>query len=101
MLSIFRSAADCGRVYTFPAIWAAIFVAGVSGREPLPAVDASSFLSFTIGDDQAASPNQPVFLALAAQPPSLTFVRHDIEPDEATPSGAREASGGHGRFAAT
>jgi len=100
MSSFLRSAADGGRVFAFPAVWAAVFVGGVAGREPLPAVDASSFLSFSVGGPQAASPTQSVFFALAAQPPSLTFVRHDVEPDEANPSGARQASGGHGRFAA-
>jgi Bax protein len=75
-----------------------VFVAGVSAREPLPAVDATSFLSFNSGGAQAASATPSMVFALAAQPLSLTFVRHDVEPDEA--AGAREASGGHGRFAA-
>jgi Bax protein len=99
MSSFFRSASDRGRVFAFPAVWAAVLVAGVSGREPLPSVDASSFLSFS-GGAQAATPTQSAFFALAAQPPSLTFVRHDVEPDEAIQSGAHAASGGHGRFAA-
>jgi Bax protein len=98
MSSFFRSAGDRGRVFAFPAVWAAVFVAGVGAREPLPAEDASSFLSFNTGGAQAATATPSMFFALAAQPPSLTFVRHDVEADEAT--GAREASGGHGRFAA-
>jgi Bax protein len=96
MSSFFRSACDRGRVFAFPAVWAAVFATGVGWRQPLPTVDASSFLSFNAGA-QAATPTQDVFFKLAAQPPSLTFVRHDVEPDEA---GLREASGGHGRFAA-
>jgi Bax protein len=96
MSSFFRSASDRGRVFAFPAVWAAVFATGVGWRQPLPTVDASSFLSFNAGA-QVATPTQDVFFKLAAQPPSLTFVRHDVEPDE---SGVREASGGHGRFAA-
>jgi Bax protein len=98
MSSFFRSASDRGRVLAFPAVWAAVFAAGVGAREPLPADDASSFLSFNTGGAQAATATPSMFFALAAQPPSLTFVRHDVEPDEAP--GAREASGSHGRFAA-
>ena len=98
MSSFFRSAGDRGRVFAFPAVWAAVFVAGVGARAPLPAEDASSFLSFSTGSAQAASATPSMFFALAAQPLSLTFVRHDVEPDEAI--GAREASGGQGRFAA-
>jgi Bax protein len=98
MSSFFRSASDRGRVFAFPAVWAAVFVAGVGAREPLPAEDASSFLSFNTGGAQAATATPSMSFALAARPPSLTFVRHDVEPDEAI--GAREASGGHGRFAA-
>jgi Bax protein len=100
MSSFLRSANDCGRAFAFPAVWAAVFVAGVGAREPLPAVDASSFLSFNASAAPATAPTQSVFFALAAQPPSLTFVRHDVEPDEAGQAGVREASGGHGRFAA-
>src|SRR5258708_4715194 len=98
MSSFFRSASDCGRVFPFPAVGAAVLAAGVGAREQMPSVDVSSFLSFNASAAQAAAPTQGMFFALAAQPPSLTFVRHDLEPDEA--SGAREASGGHGRFAA-
>src|SRR6266851_3250947 len=94
-----RPVLDCGRLYAFPAVWAAILATGVGWRQPLPTVDASSFLSFSAGA-QAATPTQDVFFKLAAQPPSLTFVRHDVEPDEAGQAGVREASGGHGRFAA-
>src|SRR5262249_36245215 len=90
----------CGRRYAFPAVWLAVFAAGVGWRPPLPTVDASSFLSFGARGAQAATPTQSVFFALAAQPPSLTFVRHDLEPEEAVQAGMREASGSHGRFAA-
>jgi uncharacterized FlgJ-related protein len=98
MSSFFRSARDRGRVFAFPAVWTAVLVAGVSAREPLPTEDASSFLFFNSAQAQSATATPSMFFALAAQPPSLTFVRHDLEPDEAI--GTREASGGHGRFAA-
>jgi Bax protein len=98
MLLQIRPAIECGRRYAFPAVWLAVFATGVGWRLPLSTADASSFLSF--GDAQAAAPTQSVFFALAAQPVSLTFVRHDLEADEAIQTGAREASGGHGRFAA-
>src|ERR1700745_3120392 len=98
MLLQIRPAIECGRRYAFPAVWLAVFAAGVGWRLPGPAADASSFLSFDTGSAQAATPTQSAFFALAAQPLSLTFVRHDAE--EAIQTGAREASGGHGRFAA-
>jgi len=100
MLLQIRPAIECGRKYAFPAVWLAVFATGVGWRLPGPAVEASSFLSFNTGSAQAATPTQSVFFALAAQPASLTFVRHDVEPEEAIQTGAREASGGHGRFAA-
>ena|SRR5438874_7742502 len=100
MLLQIRPAIECGRRYAFPAVWLAVFATGAGWRQPVSTVDASSFLSFRVGGAQAATPTQSVFFALAAQPVSLTFVRHDLEPDEAVQSGAREASGSHGRFAA-
>jgi Bax protein len=95
-----RPLIDSGRVYAFPAVWAAVFAMGVGVRQPVPTVDASSFLSFSVNSAQAAPPTQSPFFALASQPPSLTFVRHDLEAEETTQGGAREASGSHGRFAA-
>src|ERR1051326_72818 len=99
MLLQIRPAIECGRRYAFPAVWLAVFATGVGWRLPGPA-GASSCLAFNSGSAQAATPTQSVFFALAAQPLSLTFVRHDLEPEEAIQTGAREASGGHGRFAA-
>lgn len=96
----FRPVLNRGRVYAFPAVWVAAFSMGVAWHEPQPTVDASSFLSFNAGGAQAATPAQSAYFALASQPPSLTFVRHDAEPEEVLQTGAREASGSHGRFAA-
>ena len=102
MLLQIRPAIECGRRYAFPAVWLAVFATGVGWRLPLSTADASSFPSFGVGGGaHAAVPTQSVFFALAAQPLNLTFVRHDLEPEEeAIQTGAREASGGHGRFAA-
>ena len=97
MLCSIRPVLDRGRFYAFPAVWAAVLATGLGGREPVQSIDAASFLSFSA---QAAVPTQGAFLSLAAEPPSLTFVRHDVEPEEATQAGVREASGSHGRFAA-
>src|ERR1043166_8505363 len=98
MLRSIRPVLVRGRFYAFPAVWAAVFAPGGGWREPVQAVDAASYLSFDKA--QAGAPTQSPFFALADQPPSLTFVRHDLEPEEAAQAGAREASGGHGRFAA-
>jgi len=98
MSSFFRSACDRGRVFAFPAVWAAVFAGGITGHVATPAVDASSFLSFGVGSAQAAPAAPSMFFAMARQAPSLTFVRHDAEPEDGNQ--AREASGSHGRFAA-
>ena len=58
MLFFVRPAIDRGRLYAFPAVWAAVFVTGVGWRLPLP-VDASSFLSFNVADAQAAMDAPP------------------------------------------
>src|SRR5262245_28489428 len=100
MLLKFLPALARGRFYAFPVAWTAVFAAGLSWHVPQPNVDDSAFLSFAPGSAQAATPTQSMFFALATQPPSLTFVRHDHEADEAVQTGTREASGGHGRFAA-
>ena len=96
-------AVERGRQYAFPAVWAAVFATGVGLGEPLPSIDVAPFLSFApIGTASAASPDQPAFLAMNAEPEALTFVRHDVsEPDDTFHRSTREASfPGHGRFAA-
>ena len=53
--------------------------------------------SFNVIPPAAAEPR----FAVAAEPePMLTFVRHDIEPEDAMASTPRDIAGGHGRFAA-
>ncbi len=87
-------AVERGRFYAFPAVWVAVFVTGVGLRQPLPPVDVTSLLAFN-ADERSG------FAAMDADPVALTFVRHDAsEPDEASHSGTRDLSGGHGRFAA-
>lgn len=97
-----RPAVERGRRYAFPAAWAAMIATGVSLSEPLPTVDVAPYLSFTaVGAASAASPGQPAFLAMNAQPAALTFVRHDVsEPDDGHHVTNREITLGHGRFAA-
>jgi len=95
-------AVERGRQYAFPAVWAAVLATGVGLSEPLPSFDIAPYLSFKpIGSANAASPDQPEFLALDAQPEALTFLRHDAsEPDDTFHRSTREQSMGHGRFAA-
>ncbi len=95
-------AVERGRQYAFPAVWAAVLATGVGLSEPLPSFDIAPYLSFKpIGSANAASPDQPEFLALDAQPEALTFLRHDTsEPDDTFHRSTREQSMGHGRFAA-
>jgi Bax protein len=97
-----RPAVDRGRRYAFPAAWAAMIATGVGLSEPLPIVDVAPYLSFAaIGTASAASPEQPAFLAMDAQPAALTFVRHDANETDDWPNfTAREITFGHGRFAA-
>lgn len=97
-----RPAVERGRRYAFPAAWAAMIATGVGLSEPLPTVDVAPYLSFAaIGTASAASPEQPAFLAMDAQPAALTFVRHDTnETDDWPHFTAREITFGHGRFAA-
>lgn len=97
-----RLAVERGRRYAFPAAWAAMVAAGASLSEPLPTVDVAPYLSFAaIGTANAASPEQPTFLAMDAQPAALTFVRHDAtETDDWPHFTTREITFGHGRFAA-
>ncbi|HEY4893608.1 MAG TPA: glucosaminidase domain-containing protein [Reyranella sp.] len=80
----------------------AVFATGVGLSEPLPSLDVAPYLSFApIGVVNAATLEQPAFLALNAEPDSLTFVRHDAaEPDDVFHRPLRESAWGHGRFAA-
>src|SRR5580704_4604202 len=95
-------AVERGRHYAFPAVWVAVFATGVGLSEPLPSLDVAPYLSFApIGVVNAATLQQPAFLALNAEPDSLTFVRHDAaEPDDVFHRPLRESAWGHGRFAA-
>lgn len=97
-----RPAVERGRRYAFPAAWAVMVAAGVVLSEPLPTVDVAPYLSFSaVGTASAASPGQPAFLAMDAQPAALTFVRHDAnETDDWPHFTTREITFGHGRFAA-
>lgn len=97
-----RPAVERGRRYAFPAAWVAMVATGVGLSEPLPTVDVAPYLSFAaIGTANAASPEQPAFLAMDAQPEALTFVRHDAsETDDWPHFTTREITLGHGRFAA-
>jgi Bax protein len=90
-----------GRLYAFPAIWAAVLVAGVSLRQPVSPVDISTFLSFNTRshahDDRSFVP------PMQADTAALIFVRHDLnllEPEEQSQYASRDLGGGHGRFAA-
>lgn len=89
-----------GRFYAFPAVWIAVFAAGVGLREQLPSVDPS-LLSFKGNDRGSAAAVPPSFLALNPYPSALTFVVNDAS-ETAQPSqpGARDMLGIHGRFAA-
>lgn len=102
MKLLIRPAVERGRRYAFPAAWAAMVATGVGLSEPLPTVDVAPYLSFAaIGAASAASPDQPAFLAMDAQPAALTFVRHDVvEADDWPHFTTREITLGHGRFAA-
>ena len=108
MQSSIWPAVDRGRRYAFPAVWVAVFAAGVGLNVPRPAVDVASYLSFasaTNGAAGATSPEPAAFLAVDAQPAALTFVRHDISgdiswPDDRPHTPSRQTSLGHGRFAA-
>ncbi|MBN9538291.1 MAG: glucosaminidase domain-containing protein [Reyranella sp.] len=97
-----QPALERGRKYAFPAAWAAMLTMGVGLHEPAPSFDVSSYLSFvTVSSAQAQPRGEPAFLLMNADPVAITFVRHEVsESDEAAPRTTREASGGHGRFAA-
>jgi Bax protein len=103
MQSSIWPALERGRYYAFPAVWAAVFATGVGfSQQPLPSLDVAPYLSFApLGKASAAVLDPVAFLALNAEPESLTFVRHEVsEPDDTFHSPARDFSFGHGRFAA-
>jgi Bax protein len=87
-----------GRQYAFPVAWAAVLATGVGLQQPLPDFDASLLLSFNVIAPAAAQPN--LIVAAVNPEPLLTFVRHDVEADEAMPASPRDVAGIHGRFAA-
>jgi len=93
-----RPVLERGRLYAFPVVWTAVLATGVSLQRPLPEIDASLLLSFNVVAPAAAEPLSA--LSSVDPEPLLTFVRHDIEPDEAMPSSPRDVAGRHGRSAA-
>jgi len=86
---------DGGRRYAFPLVWGGVLAAGVGLQQPLPQFDAP-LLAFNVIPPAAAQPRP----AAADPDPMLTFVRHDIAPEDIAPPTPRELAGGHGRFAA-
>ena len=97
MQSIFRPLLDRGRLYAFPAVWVAVFAAGVGLRQPVSPVDITTFLSFnTQGHSLETGTVVPPMRADTA---ALIFVRHDLLEPEQNSYSAREP-GSHGRFAA-
>jgi len=89
---------EYGRQYAFPIVWTAVLATGVGLQRPLPDLDSSVLLSFNVVAPAAAG---PVLKVASVDPrPELTFVRHDIEPEEVVTSGPRDTAGSHGRFAA-
>ena len=97
----FRPALYRGRQYAFPAIWVAVLATGIGLREPLPSIDFGSHISFIqIGERPVALATPPAFLAMAADPSTLSFVSHELDgADEVARRGSRDFFGGHGRFA--
>lgn len=87
-----------GRQFAFPVVWTAVLATGIGLQQPIPDLDTTLLLSFNVIAPAAAEPRPTV--ADANPEPMLTFVRHDIEPDEATPASPRDATLAHGRFAA-
>ncbi len=92
-----KPALGSGRLYAFPIVWSAVLATGIGLQRPLPEIDTSQLLSFNVIPPAAA---EPWTIPANAPEPMLTFVRHDIEPDEAVPASPRDVAGGHGRFAA-
>lgn len=93
-----KPALGSGRLYAFPIVWSAVLAAGVGLQRPSPDLDTTQLLSFNIIPPAAAA--EPWVSTANAPDPMLTFVRHDIEPEEAVPASPRDIAGGHGRFAA-
>ncbi len=107
MQSTIWPAVERGRRYAFPVVWAAVLATGVGLGEPLPSLDIESYLFFApVGTANAASPEEPAFLAMNPEPEALTFVRHDFarhdgnELEDFYHRSPHETTGGHGRFAA-
>jgi Bax protein len=103
MYGSIRPAVERGRQYAFPAVWAAVLATGVGLGEPSPSFDIAPLLAFEpIGTANAASPEQPDFAPLDAQPDSPSFLRASAadEFDDVFRWQAHEPSMGHGRFAA-
>lgn len=94
-----RPAIEAGRAYAFPIVWAAVLVAGIGLQRPLAEVNAGQWLAFNVVPPASAE-TRPAVAAASVPDPMLTFVRHDIEPEETILVSAREIAGGHGRFAA-
>ncbi|CAN5145898.1 hypothetical protein BH10PSE6_BH10PSE6_39190 [soil metagenome] len=87
-----------GRQFAFPVVWTAVLATGIGLQQPIPDLDTTLLLSFNVIAPAAAEPRLNV--ADVNPEPTLTFVRHDIEPDEAMPASPRDATLAHGRFAA-
>jgi len=97
MRLMLQPAIKSGRLYGFPLAWMAVFATGVSLRQPVPAIDASSFLGFSTLGPASGIVVPPMNPETAA----LMFMRHDlIEADDPSHYNARDIAGGHGRFAA-
>lgn len=90
-----------GRQLAFPAAWTAVFAAGIGLLEPLPSFDIGAHFSFiNVGQRTVALATPPAFLAMAADPSTLTFVSHDVAEGDDNARRPREFAGAHGRFAA-
>jgi|FEC22Drversion2_1045045.scaffolds.fasta_scaffold01185_6 Bax protein len=101
MQFLIRPAVDCGRKYAFPTAWAAVFATGVALSEPLPSVDVAPYLSFApIGKANAAAPEFSGFVAMNAEPASLSFLPPPANEPDDTYHRSFDGSMGHGRFAA-
>ncbi len=93
-----RPVFERGRQYAFPVVWTAVLATGVGLQRPLPDLDTSLLLSFNVIAPAAAESLQST--ASADSEPMLTFVQHDIEPDDVMTASPRDLAGIHGRFAA-
>ncbi|HYD04251.1 MAG TPA: glucosaminidase domain-containing protein [Reyranella sp.] len=92
-----KAIVDGARRHAFPATWGAVLAAGIGLHPSLPDFGTAPLLAFNVIPPAMAELAPPV----ARTPdPMLTFVRHEVEPEEAVPVSAREITGGHGRFAA-